>query len=131
MKALDWALANKVKTGLSLIAALAAVVVLPLKIEAWAEDIAREQVLKAQGAEEAIHSRQEATHRYDFYSLRVEQTESELIYLEESEAAGEELTSTQKRKMRKLEEDLKKFEELQQEALDQLKALEHDHGTTE
>lgn len=129
MSAQEWIMANKIKTGLGLILTLAGVVVLPLKFEAWAQELARDEVLKAQGAEEAIHSRQEATHRYDFYTLRAEEAEEDLIFLEESEAAGEDLTPTEVRKKRKLEQDLEKFERLQEDALGQLKSLEHAHET--
>jgi hypothetical protein len=129
MKSTEWVMANKVKTGLGLVAAVAGVVVLPLKIQAWAEEIAKEEALRAEGREQVIHSKQMATHQYDFYSLRVEEAEEDLVYLEEK-AAETELTPTEQRKMRKLEADLHKFEEKQVEALEQLQELEHDTHET-
>ena len=132
MTATEWVMANKVKTVLSLIAALAAVVVLPLKIQAWAEEIAREEALRAEGREQVIHSRQEAVHRYDFYTLRVEEAEEDLIYLEGLMEDGVQLTATQQRRYEKLKKDLEDYEESVTEALEQLQSLEHDdHGTTE
>lgn len=124
MTATEWVLANKVKTALGLVAAIAAVVVLPLKIQAWAEEIAQEEVLKQQGRQEVIDSRQNATENYNFYLLRVEEAEEDLVFLEEKEQAGEELTPTEKRKHRKLERDLESFEKKQLEALEQLQKLE-------
>ena len=121
-------MANKIKSGLSLIAALAAVVVLPLKLQAWAEELSKEQVLVERGRQEVIDSRQNATEQYNFYTLRIEDTEDDLVYLEEKEAE-EELTPTEKRKHRKLEKDLEAFEQKQLEALEQLQELEHDHET--
>ena len=117
-------MANKVKTGLSLIAALAAIVVLPLQVQAWAEDIAREQVLVAQGRQEVIDSRQNATEQYNFYTLRVEEAEEDLIFLETLMADGVQLTATQVRLYDKLKADLEEYERRQQEALEQLQNLE-------
>lgn len=122
-------MANKIKTGLGLVAAIASVIVIPLKVQAWAEEIAREEALRAEGREQAIHSRQESVHRYDFYTLRVEDTEEELIYLEGLVDDGVELTATQQRKYEKLKKDLEEYEASKDDALEQLQKLEHDHET--
>lgn len=130
MQAGEWVMANKVKTGLGLIAAIAAVVVLPLRIQAWAEEIAREEALRAEGREQVIHGRQEAVHRYDFYTIRVEQTEEDLIYLEGLMEDGVQLTATQQRKYDKLKDELGKYEEEKEEALTKLQKLEHEEHET-
>lgn len=130
VKGTEWVMANKVKTVLGLVVAVAGVVVLPLKIQAWAEEIAKEEALRAEGREEVIHSKQMATHQYDFYSLRVEDTEEDLVYLEEK-AAETELTPTEQRKIRKLEKDLDTFEQRREEALEQLRSLEHENHETD
>ena len=128
-----WALANKVKTGLSLVSALAAVVILPVSFVAWAEgqtaEQIKEQALIQQGREEVAHSVIANTHQYDIASMRETQAESDMIELEEAEAAGEELTPTQERKARRLERELETFAEQKQEALEQLQ--EHDDHETE
>lgn len=136
MDAAAWVMANKVKTGLGLIAALAAVVVLPISFVAWAEDLAeqkaREAELRMQGREEVIHSTQAATHNYDFYAVRAAQAEQELIELEKEKDEGVQLTASQERKMKRLERQIDEFNKEADDALQQLKKLEHeDHGETE
>jgi len=127
-----WVLANKVKAGLSLVAALAAVVVLPVSFVAWAEEQTAEQIkeqaLIQEGREQVAHSAIVNTHQYDLASMREAQAEEALIELEEAEAAGEELTPTQERKARRLERELETFSEQKEVALDNLQELD-DHET--
>lgn len=127
-----WVLANKVKTGLSLVAAIAAVVVLPVSFVAWAEDMSAEQIkeqaLIQEGREQVAHSAIVNTHQYDVANMRESQAEEALIELEEAVAAGEELTPTQERKARRLERELETFSEQKEAALDNLQELD-DHET--
>lgn len=120
-----WVMANKVKTAISTVVALAAFVVLPVQLTAWAEDLAeekaREAELRMEGRVDALQSTTQAAHNYDFYEVRQQQVEADLIELEEAEAAGEELTPTESRKKAKLEESLEKFEDAKEVALQQLK----------
>jgi hypothetical protein len=128
MDAAAWVMANKVKTAISLIVALAAFVVLPVQLVAWAEDLAtqkaREAELRMEGRVDALSSTTKAAHDYDFFDVRQQQVEQELIALEESEAAGETLTPTEQRKKDKLKENLEEFEEAKQHALATLKEVE-------
>ena len=128
----EWVLANKVKTGLGLIASLAAVVVLPVSFVAWAEEqtaeAIKEQALIQQGREEVAHSSIVNTHQYDMAAMREQNAEEQLIELEEAAAAGEELTPTQERKARRLERELETFAEQKKEALENLQELD-DHET--
>lgn len=132
MTATEWAMANKVKTGLGLVAALAAVVVLPVSFVTWAEEQTAEQIkeqaLIQQGREEAAHSALANTQKYDTASIREQLAESELIELEAAVAEGETLTPTQERKARRLERELETFSEQKEEALEQLQEHE-DHET--
>ena len=135
----EWVVANKVKTGFSLIAAVVAVVILPVSFVAWSADQTAEQIRDAalveQGREEAIHSAQnraiadtQAKHDYDFFDIRVAQAEEELIQLEEDADSGVQLTATQERKMRRLEQQVVDFQGRQDEALEQLsEEPEHEH----
>ena len=135
MSAADWALANKVKTGLGVVAALAAVVVLPISFVAWAEgqtaEQVKEQALIQQGREEAAHSVIASTHQYDFADLRGAQAEADLIDLEVAVAEGEVLTPTEQRKMRRLEKEIEAFSEQKEEALEKLQEHEDDDHETE
>ena len=127
-----WVMLNKGKSVLSFIAALVAVVILPVSFVAWAEDMSAEQVaeqaLIQQGREQVAHSAIVNTHQYDLASMREAQAEEALIELEEAEAAGEELTPTQERKARRLERELETFSEQKEKALDNLQELD-DHET--
>jgi hypothetical protein len=120
-----WVMANKIKTSLGLIVALAAVVVIPVQLTAWADELAtekaREAELRMEGKIEALASTTQAVHNYDFYDVRQQQVEEDLIDLEEAEAAGDELTPTEERKRIKLIKNLSKFEDAKEEALQQLK----------
>ena len=131
MTATEWAMANKVKTGLGLIAALAAVVVLPVSFVAWAEEQTaeqiREQALIQQGREEAAHSVLASTQQYDSASIREQLAEQELIELERREMEGDELTPTEERKARRLESALETYSEQKEAALENLQ--EHDDET--
>ena len=132
-KARAWVVANKVKTGLSLVAALASVIVLPISFVAWSAEQTAEQIREAElireGREEVIHSAQKATHDYDFYDLRAAQAERDLIELEQAELEGVQLTPTQKRRMRNLEADLEEFETRKSQALEDLQNVESHHET--
>ena len=136
----QWLVANKIKTALGLVAALAAVVVMPVSYVTWASAQTAEQIKEAgliqQGREDVIHSAQNkaledqrARHDYDFYEIRVAQAEEELIQLEEEADSGVQLTATQQRKMRRLEQQVEDFQGKQDEALDQLSITEHEHET--
>jgi len=120
----QWVAAHKVKTALGVVLALVGVVVLPVKFVAWAEAQTATQIneerLRQEGRDGVIHSAQNAKHNYDFYQIRAAQAERELIELEEDVDAGEVLTSTEERKMVRLEEQLKEFQSKQDEALEQL-----------
>jgi hypothetical protein len=120
-----WVMANKIKTGLSLVVALAAFVVLPVQLNAWAEDLATEKArdaeLRMEGKIEALQSTTQAVHNYDFYEVRQQQVEDALIDLEEAEAAGEQLTPTEERKKASLVKNLETFEIAKTTALKQLK----------
>jgi len=120
----DWVVANKARTALGVVLAVVGVVVLPVKFVAWAEAQTATQIneerLRQEGRDGVIHSAQNAKHNYDFYQIRAAQAERELIALEEDVDAGEILTSTEKRKMTRLEEQLKEFQNKQDEALEQL-----------
>lgn len=134
MSATEWVLANKIKTGLGLIAALAAVVVLPVQVVAWAEDLTAQKVreleIAQQAKEEVIHGVMRAKHDYDFYSREVMETEEDLIELEEEVAAGVELTPTQSRKYDRLKVRLTEYEELKSAALKRLAMEDHTHETS-
>ena len=132
MTAAEWAMANKVKTGLGLIAALAAVVVLPVSFVTWAEEQTAEQIkeqaLIQQGREEAAHSVLASTHQYETASIREQLAEQELIDLEARVLEGDELTPTEERKARRLESELETFSEQKEAALEKLQEHE-DHET--
>ena len=130
-----WVLANKVKTGLSVIAALAAVVILPVSFVAWAEEQTAEQIRDAelvqQGRTEAVQTAQAqamatqaAKHDYDFYDIRQQVAEQELVDLEQDVDDGVQLTASQERKMRRLEDEVEGFNEKKDEALEQLAEVE-------
>lgn len=128
MSVLDWALANKLRSICSLIAALAAVVVLPISVVAWADELAtakaKEAELRMQGREEVIHGTQAATHTFDFYSIRAAQAEAELVALEEDIDAGVQLTASEARKVTRLVKQVETFNEEADKALEQLKSIE-------
>lgn len=125
MEAAAWVMANKIRTAIGLVVAVAAFVVLPVQLTAWAENLAEEKArdaeLRMEGRVSALASTTKATHDYDFYDVRQQQVEDDLIELEEAEAAGEELTPTEERKKVKLEKNLETFEAAKEAALQQLK----------
>jgi hypothetical protein len=125
-----WVMANKVKSVAGLIASLAAVIVIPISVAAWAEDLAEEKArdaeLRMEGKVEALQSTTQAAHNYDFYEVRQQMVEEDLIELEEAELAGEELTPTEERKKVKLTKNLETFEAAKLEALEQLKGDAHE-----
>ena len=120
-----WVMANKVKTILSSLVALAAFIVLPVQLVAWAEDLAeskaRDAELRMEGRVQALQSTTQAAHNYDFFDVRQAQAEQELIALEEAEADGEDLTPTESRKKATLQKNLEAFEKSKLQALEQLK----------
>lgn len=136
MSTKEWLLANKVKSALSLVAALAAVIVLPVKLVAYAEDLSatqvREAVVAQQAREEVIHGSLRAKHELDFAKAELEDTEEDLIELEEEVEAGVELTPTQQRKYNRSLKKLEEYEQRVDAAEEQLANPEgHDDGTTE
>lgn len=135
MNAKDWVVANKVKTGLGIVAGLAAVIALPVSFVSWAEGQTANQIHEAgliqQGRVEAVQTvqarelqKQSAKHDYDFYEIRALQAEEQLFQLEEDSDAGVQLTSSQKRKMRRLENQVENFQSKQDEALEKLTVAE-------
>jgi hypothetical protein len=140
MTATEWALANKVKTGLGVVAALAAVVVLPVSFVAWAEGQTAEQIREAeliqQGRVEAAATvqaqaaaTQAAKHDYDFYDIRAAIAEQELVDLEQDVDDGVQLTASQGRKMRRLETEVESFNNKKLEALEDLAEVETEDET--
>ena len=141
MSAKDWVVANKVKTGLGIVAGLAAVIVLPVSFVAWAEDQTANQIYEAglvqQGRVEAVQTVQarelknaSAKHDYDFYEIRAQQAEEQLVQLEEDADSGVQLTSSQQRKMRRLEVQVEDFQGKQEEALERLASAESNNNET-
>lgn len=70
--------------------------------------------------QEVITEQLQSVHAYDFYTIRQEQAESDLIELEELEVSGIELTPTQERKSRRLEEDLSRYDKAIRKAVEDL-----------
>ena len=129
----EWAMANKVKTGLGLVAALAAVIVLPISFVAWAEEQTAVQVryseIRQTARAEVIHDSIRNKHAYDFYGQEAEDAEEDLVELEQQVAEGVVLLPSQVRKMKKLEKDIVNFEEKQAQALDRLSNPEIENET--
>ena len=130
-----WVMLNKGKTVLGFIAALVAVVLLPVSFVAWAEGMTEGQIRDAglvqQGRVEAVATvqaqamaTQAAKHDYDFYDVRQQMAEQELVDLEQDVDDGVQLTASQERKMRRLEEQVVDFNEKKDDALEQLAAGE-------
>jgi len=131
-----WVMLNKGKTVLGFIAALVAVVILPVSFVAWAEGMTEEQIREAeliqQGRTEAINTAQAqaqatqaAKHDYDFYDVRAAIAEQELVDLEQDVDDGVQLTASQERKMRRLEEQVTDFNDKKDDALEQLAEVEN------
>lgn len=132
---MEWVLANKIKTILGLIAAFAAVVVLPVQVVAWAEDLAAQKVreleIAQQAREEVIHGVMRAKHDFDFATQQVALTEEDLIELEEQVEEGVDLTPTQQRRYESKKADLTKFKEIREDALKRLSMEDHDETHSE
>lgn len=130
MDAWNWVLANKIKTVLGLVAALAAVIVLPVQVVAWAEDLTAQKVreleIAQQAREEVIHGVMRAKHDFDFAEQQIETAEEDLIELEELAEEGVEWTPTQLRKYDKTKMELSKYEKIREDALKRLSMEEHD-----
>ena len=128
----EWSMTKKVSAFTGAILGVAAVIGLIVNTLAWAEDLAETKAKEAeqrmQGREEVIHSTQKATHDYDFYSIRESYAEAELIALEQDEQAGVQLTATQERKMRNLEQEVEDFKKAKEKALDELQDIEDSHA---
>ncbi len=135
-----WVMLNKGKTVLGFIAALVAVVILPVSFVAWAEGMTEEQIRDAeliqQGRAEAIATvqaqtaaTQAAKHDYDFYDVRAAIAEQELVDLEQDVDDGVQLTASQERKMRRLEDQVTDFNDKKDDALEQLAEVEIDNET--
>ncbi len=107
------------------VAAIAAVIVLPVKTVAWAEGLIDNKVLQSEirqeAREEVIHGSLKAAHDFDFYTVRLEEAEENLIDYEQQIAEGVALTPTQTRRMRTLEKDIRNYEEGRERALATLK----------
>lgn len=135
-----WVMLNKGKTVLGFIAALVAVVILPVSFVAWAEGMTEEQIRDAeliqQGRAEAIATvqaqtaaTQAAKHDYDFYDVRAAIAEQELVDLEQDVDDGVQLTASQERKMRRLEDQVTDFNDKKDDALEQLAEVEINNET--
>jgi len=124
MDAKEWVMANKIKTGASLIAALASVIVIPISFVAWAEGISeqdvRESEIRQDAKSEVIYGAIRAKHDLDRAKDAVDDAEDDLIYLEEQVVAGTPLTPTQERKYAKLQDNLEKYEADIEDAEDRL-----------
>lgn len=131
-----WVLAHKVKTGLSLIAAIVTVFVLPVSFVTWAEGQTayqvRESEIKQTARAEVIYDSIRNKHDYDFYGQEAEDAEEDLVELELQEAEGVKLLPSQLRKKNKLVKDIERFEAAQKGALKRLSNPEiHDETNTE
>lgn len=131
-----WVMVNKGKSVLGFVAALVAVVIMPVSFVAWAEGQTAEQIRDAElvqkGRAEAVQTAQAqamatqaAKHDYDFYDIRQQVAEQELVYLEQDVDDGVQLTASQERKMRRLEEQVEGFNDKKDEALEQLAEVEN------
>jgi len=122
--ATEWAMANKVKTGLGLVVTLAAVVVLPISFVAWAEDQTAEQVkeseIRQQARSEVIYDAIRNKHAYDFFGQEANAATEDLVELEQQEAEGVTLLPSQVRQKTKLVKDIERYEAAQEQALDRL-----------
>ncbi len=128
---------QKAKDRVGLIVSVCVLIGMIMGAVAWSqEDIAtqiRDAELIQQGKSEAAHSslaremqKQNAKHDYDFYDVRQQQAEEQLIQLEEDVDDGVTLTSSQQRKIRRLEDQVEDFQEKQDEALKRLAKAEAD-----
>lgn len=135
-----WVMVNKGKAVFGFIAGLVALVIMPVTFVTWAEGQTADQIRDAeliqQGRTEVIHSsqahsmaKQSAKHDYDFYDIRAQVAEQELVYLEQDLDEGVTLTASQGRKMRRLEDQVTDFNEKKDYALKQLSAVETEHET--
>ena len=126
-------MANKVKTGLGLVAALAAVVILPISFVAWAEDQTALQVMKSEirqrARTEVIFDSIRNKHAYDFFGQEAEDAIEDLVELEQQEAEGVTLLPSQLRQKTKLVKDIERYEAAQDQALERLSNPEIDNAT--
>jgi len=131
-----WILANRVKTGLGIAAALIPLVLAPISFVAWAEGMSEDQVreseIKQQARAEVIYDSIRNKHAYDFYGQEAEDAEEDLVELEMQEAEGVVLLPSQIRKKAKLVKDIERFEGAQEQALERLSNPEdHDETSTD
>ena len=112
-------IATTILTG---VVAAAAVVALPIAFVEWADGRfqSMEEAETQVAVNEAVVSQQRAAHGVDFWALRAEMLETQLINLEQLES----LTPTQQRKVQTLTNELKQAEEQKQKYMEKLKAPE-------
>ncbi len=128
---------HRAKEKLRLAIAVGTLVGMIIGAVAWSQEDTATQIrdadLIAKGRYEAQHSQQardmavqSAKHDYDFYEVRGVQLEQELQDLEKDVDEGVTLTSSQQRKMRRLEDQVDTFQTKQDEALERLSEAEDD-----
>jgi len=131
----EWAMANKVKTGLGILAALIPIVLVPISIVAWAEDQTAEQVEKSeirqQARSEVIYDAIRNKHAYDFFGQEADAATEDLVELETQEAEGVTLLPSQVRQKAKLVKDIERYEAAQEQALERLSNPEVAEDATE
>ncbi len=127
---------QKAKDRIGVIVGVGTMIGMLIGAVAWSEGNTADQIRDAEliqkGRNEAVHSyigremqKTSAKHDYDFYDVRQAQAEEELLELEEDADSGQ-LTSSQQRKMRRLETQVEDFQTKQDEALERLAEAEAD-----
>jgi len=127
----------KIKDRAGAIIGVATLIGMVFGVAAWSQEDTAQQINNAaliqQGRNEAAHwyiargmQKTSAKHDYDFYDVRQAQAEEELLELEEDADDGVQLTSSQQRKMRRLETQVEDFQKKQDEALERLAEAEAD-----
>jgi len=125
----------KIKDRAGAIVAVGSIVAMIFGVAAWSQDDTASQIRDAEnvakGRYEVQHSSQarelavqSAKHDYDFYEVRGVQYEQELEDLEADVDDGVTLSTSQKRKMRRLEEQVSDFQNKQDEALERIEQAE-------
>ncbi len=89
-----------------------AVVLVPLRFVAWAEDnfSTRDDALRTEIRTDAEHAIMQAVAALQLWELRYEVAESNLIQIEQAIEAGDTLTPTEQRKKGNLEKNLDFYE---------------------
>lgn len=90
-----------------------AVVLVPLKFVAWAEDnfSTRDDALRTEIRSDAQHAIMQAAQALELWEFKYEVAEDNLIEIEKAEESGDSLTQTEQRKKRNLESNLDFYEE--------------------